>query len=263
MNENENLSGYVYDLPEGKIANYPTSKRSDSKLLYYDGTIQHSTFKKIDSHLPKGSLLVFNDTKVIPARILFTKSTGALIEVFLLNPVSPSEDMAIAMAQKESCTWKCFIGNMKRWKNDSLSIKTADFELNAKLEDSENQLVKFSWTGQNSFGEILEILGNIPLPPYIKRKLLPEDKERYQTIYSAIPGAVAAPTAGLHFTNEIMSDLKKNHKIEYVTLHVGAGTFQPVKTENFMDHEMHSEVFIIKKSTIQSIIESTSVISVG
>lgn len=257
-----NLSDYDYSLPEEKIAKFPLNKREDSNLLVFNAEgISHDTFKNIKNHVPQHSLLVFNNTKVIPARIFFTKATGASIEIFLLNPVDPV-DLNLVMQERRSCTWNCIIGNLKKWKdNDPLlkevRISEQNLVLTARLKDREKGEVEFDWNfPEVSFADILDKIGEVPLPPYLKRKPTAEDKPRYQTVYSQNDGAVAAPTAGLHFTTTILEELKSNRcKVDYLTLHVSAGTFQPIKDENVLDHPMHSEVIIIQRSNILNLLE--------
>ncbi len=261
-----NLSEYTYDLPENRIAKKPLTNRSDSKLLYYKaGEIQHAQFRHIDEFIPQNAHLVFNDTKVIPARLHFTKDTGALIEIFLLEPVAPVNEVASAMLVKNKCQWRCMIGNLKKWKDQTLRKELSkDTTLQASLVDRENQIVELSWNPDNEFVHIVESAGKIPLPPYINREVTFEDSERYQTVYSKFDGAVAAPTAGLHFDNSIITNLKnKGASIDYVTLHVSAGTFQPVKVENAVEHDMHSEQMVIRKDVIRNLVDNDFTIAVG
>lgn len=261
------LTDYTYDLPEERIAKEPLQNRSDSKLLVYNyGEIIHSNFNQLDSFLSEDYHLVFNDTRVIPARIHFTKDTGALIEVFLLEPISPSNDVASAMLVKNKCTWQCMIGNLKKWKDEQILTKriSEDLTITAKVIDRENQQVEFSWEGNLEFVHVVEAAGKIPLPPYIDREVTYEDEERYQTIYSKHKGAVAAPTAGLHFDDLVMDKLKaKNINHDFVTLHVSAGTFQPIKVENAIEHKMHSEQIAINKATIENLITKDKIVAVG
>ncbi len=255
------LNDFFYDLPESRIAKHPPKERGTSKLLVCrKGVIQHDQFTSIVDQLPEGATLVFNNTKVIPARIILHKPTGARIEIFLLEPRAPSAVHEEVMLTRERCTWKCMIGNAKKWKKGtSLRNESLQFTATRTGEDE----VTFEWEG-TTFSELLEEIGKIPLPPYIQREIEQEDKERYQTVYSKLDGAVAAPTAGLHFTNEIMDELKaKNIPIEYVTLHVSAGTFQPIKTENITQHLMHNEQVWIQRTTIESLLSATQTIAVG
>ncbi len=257
------IQDYQYDLADDRIAKYPVSPRDSSKLLVYkNGKIDHSTFSSLADHLPKDAQLVFNNTKVIPARLFFRKQTGALIEIFLLDPVLPSNVISQVMESTRESTWKCMIGNKKKWKGEVLELLLSgenNLEINVKatLEDRESNLVAFKWTGAVSFAELVKIFGQIPLPPYLNRETEEQDLDSYQTIYSEHDGAVAAPTAGLHFTEETFVSLSKA-KIDhsFITLHVGAGTFQPVKTENALEHHMHSEQIVFSKSFIQKLLES-------
>lgn len=261
-----NINNYRYDLPEEKIALFPLPNRDESKLLIYQGgTLTHSTFKNIASFLPENSFLFFNDTKVIPARIHFRKDTGADIEIFLLSPVEPSPVVAQAMEVVGRCVWNCTIGNLKRWKDGSLTKVIADVKLSAHLIDREKGVVRFSWDSQHSFAEIVSLVGETPLPPYLKRKAEASDKSRYQTIYSHYEGAVAAPTAGLHFTDEVFANLKaKNIGHDFLTLHVSAGTFQPVKVDDVSQHVMHQEQIIVSKRNLDNLlVNGRFVIPVG
>lgn len=259
-----NIQEYAYTLPPEKIATHPLTERDSSKLLVYKkGSINHQIFKQLPEHLPKNALLVFNDTKVIPARILFTKDTGAEIEIFLLNPVAPNTIMADVMYAKGSCIWECAIGNLKRWKETSLIKETNGTKLTATLKDRDKNLVEFTWDNSLTFAELVTMVGVTPLPPYIKRAASKEDITRYQTIYSHYEGAVAAPTAGLHFTDNVFRDLKeRGTEHTFVTLHVSAGTFQPVKTENALEHAMHHEQVVITRETINKILDPTKTIIV-
>lgn len=262
-----NLNDFLYDLPEDKIAKAPLTNRSDSKLLVYKTeAISHNSFKSLPDQLPSNAQLVFNDTKVIPARLFFTKETGALIEIFLLEPVAPIKEVASAMLVKKQCQWKCMIGNQKKWKDAQVLSKEVNEEisLNAQLIDRENQLVEFTWNSDMEFVHIIEAAGKIPLPPYINREVTFADKDRYQTVYSSYEGAVAAPTAGLHFDDEVITNLKNaGVRLDYLTLHVSAGTFQPIKVDNAIEHNMHSEQVVVKKETILSLLKSEMTIAVG
>lgn len=250
------ISDYRYDLPPDRIALFPLSKRDDSKLLVYrKGQITHSKFHSVTDFLPANSFLFFNDTKVIPARIHFTKETGATIEIFLLSAVKPSVIISEVMAERSECVWQCTIGNLKRWTSPTISKEVKDNNFTAELIDRENGLVKFSWTGNLSFAEMVDEAGVTPLPPYLKRNAETSDKQRYQTIYSHNEGAVAAPTAGLHFTDEVFKNLaSKNIQHDFLTLHVSAGTFQPVKTETAEDHVMHHEQIIVTKKNLENLL---------
>lgn len=260
---NININDYNYDLPDEKIAKYPLDERDMSKLLVFDGDkIEEDRFRNISTHLPAGSLLLFNDTKVINARMIFEKETGARIEVFCLDPISPS-DYAQAFAQNGRCSWKCLVGNSKKWKDGRLkkSIivdgKNLDLYITRVREIGNSFEILFEWDNPDiCFSQIIDVAGNIPIPPYLNRNSEDIDKVRYQTVYSHYQGSVAAPTAGLHFTERVMGDLKRcNIQSDAVTLHVGAGTFQPVKTDNAAEHEMHTEHFIVKRTTIEKIVQ--------
>jgi S-adenosylmethionine:tRNA ribosyltransferase-isomerase len=261
------IRDYQYDLPSERIPLYPLTERDQSKLLvYHKGTIMHTRFAQITGYFPENTLLFFNNTKVIPARLRFEKSTGAEIEIFLLTPVHPSTLLAATMQSTEICTWQCTIGNLKRWKENVVLVKTIeDSKLEAELIDREEGLVSFRWTNGKSFAEILNLSGITPLPPYLKRPAEISDRHRYQTIYSQHDGAVAAPTAGLHFTQRVFETLnEKNILHDFLTLHVSAGTFQPVKTENAEDHTMHHEQLIVTRQNIENLNKSGSfVIPVG
>lgn len=269
--EKPNLNEINYDLPNERIAKYPLENRSDSKLLVYqNGDISHRVFKEIDEIIQPGVSLFFNNTKVIPARLFFQKETGAFIEIFLLKPVAPSNIMSIVMEEKKSVQWQCMVGNLKRWKDQQplfLQLEDQDqsIEVKATLLNREQKLVEFSWVNpQYSFAEIVELIGKVPLPPYLNREAEAEDKDRYQTVYSKEEGAVAAPTAGLHFTDEVLETLKgKGVSETELTLHVSAGTFQPIKSEDAREHPMHSEQMEVKLAAIESVIASNQIIAVG
>ena len=256
------LADYIYELPHEKIAQFPLENRSASKLLVYkNGKAEHTQFNDIEAHIPKNSLLFFNDTKVIPARLHFQKETGAHIEVFLLNPEAPVTDIALAMQQSSGCVWKCMVGNFKKWKDGQelttkITIEGVAVSVTVTIENRANQTIKFTWNdGREKFVDIIEAFGKVPLPPYINRVAENTDKLRYQTVYSKNNGAVAAPTAGLHFTKEVIKKLKnKGCNFEYITLHVGAGTFQPIKEENVLDHPMHREQICVSIENINSLI---------
>jgi S-adenosylmethionine:tRNA ribosyltransferase-isomerase len=251
------INDYRYDLPQERIALYPLPKRDESKLLVYQqGKITHARFRDIISFLPQNTLLFFNDTKVIPARMHFKKDTGADIEIFLLSPLKPSTVLSQTMQATGECVWQCTIGNLKRWKDGSPLTKTlGQTELRASLIDRQNGTVKFNWTSGESFAAIVNRSGEMPLPPYLKRKPENDDRERYQTIYSHYEGAVAAPTAGLHFSNEIFDKLEEiGIGRDFLTLHVSAGTFQPVKVENADEHIMHAEQIIITRKNIDNLL---------
>ncbi len=255
------ISDYNYPLPPERIARYPMVPRDQSKLLVYDeGRISQHTFRDITSFLPENSLLVYNNTKVIQARLHFRKVTGALIEIFCLEPHRPA-DYQQNFDQRGQCEWQCLVGNKKKWKEGSLCLQlTVDgraITLQAdKIEEaSTSTIIRFSWEGNFSFAEILETAGELPIPPYLNRNTEESDKETYQTVYSRIDGSVAAPTAGLHFTDRVFSDIDAHHiERDEVTLHVGAGTFKPVKSEEIAGHEMHSEFIYITRRNIERLL---------
>ena len=270
--KNIRIETYSYDLPDEKIAKFPLKKRDDSKLLLYKrGEISETVFNRISEEIPNDGLLVFNNTKVIQARLLFYKETGAKIELFCLEPLDPSEYES-AFRQTERCVWLCLIGNMKKWKEGDLRkniiIKNRSVCLKASLKEKTGAgfSIEFSWDNPDfSFAEMLEAAGELPIPPYLNRKTEVSDNETYQTVYSKIKGSVAAPTAGLHFSKEVFDRLsEKNIQCEELTLHVGAGTFRPVKSELIIDHEMHGELFFVKKQTVEKLLHrSGKIIAVG
>lgn len=260
------LNEFVYDLPAERIAAHPLPERDQSKLLVYQqGQIRHERFHSLAEHLPANSLLVFNNTKVIPARLWFKKDTGADIEIFLLEPLSPSPVVALAMQAEAQSTWRCAIGNLKKWKPGIKLHKSAGgVDITAELLDRGKGIVALFWTGEKSFAAAIAKLGDVPLPPYIKRAADAQDRDRYQTVYSKNDGAVAAPTAGLHFTDAVFESLRQRSiATDYVTLHVSAGTFQPIKTESVGDHHMHSEQITVTAENISNLLNNTSVIAVG
>ena len=257
------ISEYNYPLPDERIAKYPLSERDASKLLVYQhGKISENRFTDLPDFLPKGSLMVFNNTKVIQARLHFRKETGALIEVFCLEPIIPA-DYALNFQQTETCSWLCLIGNLKKWKEGTLTrtLKIKDKDLTLKVTRKECQgtshRIDFEWNNPNiTFAELLEAAGELPIPPYLNRSTEESDKNTYQTVYSKVKGSVAAPTAGLHFTQRVMEKLdKQGIKREELTLHVGAGTFKPVKSQEIGGHEMHTEYIAINKQTIKQLID--------
>lgn len=266
------IDEYNYALPDERIAKYPMTPRDSSKLLFYkNNKINENVFNKIADYLPQQSLLVYNNTRVIQARLIFEKNTGAHIEVFCLEPKNPA-DYALSLSATTCCIWKCMIGNLKKWKTGYLTkvleLKNSNCTLHAELISSEGNthLVEFSWNNADiHFADILENAGELPIPPYLHRKTEPQDLETYQTIYSKIKGSVAAPTAGLHFTDRVFDSLKsKNIEIDEVTLHVGAGTFQPVKTRDIAEHIMHTEVISVKRDTVANILKNLgNIIAVG
>jgi S-adenosylmethionine:tRNA ribosyltransferase-isomerase len=266
------IDDYDYGLPDERIAKYPLAERDQSKLLVYrQGKISEDVFIHAADYLPENTLLVYNNTKVIHARILFQKATGAQIEVFCLEPVAPA-DYALSLGATNGCVWKCIVGNLKKWKQGPLTksivVNQYSFELTASLLTSEGnaQYISFSWSNpQISFAEVLEQSGEIPIPPYLRRKAEESDKTTYQTVYSKIKGSVAAPTAGLHFTEAVMRSLKQKHiQTAELTLHIGAGTFQPVKSTDVADHQMHTELFVVSKTTIKNLLHRLgNIIAVG
>lgn len=268
------IKDYTYSLPEERIAAFPLAERDESKLLIYkEGNISEDQYKNISDYLPENSLLIFNNTKVIQARILFQKPTGGVIEIFCLEPYEAIKEYSTIMAMKEKLRWKCMIGGASKWKDGPLQktlhvneeVFTMEARLVEKLPDA--YVVELSWQpAWLSFAEIITHMGDTPLPPYIKRKAADTDKERYQTIYAKHDGSVAAPTAGLHFTQKIFDKLsEKNIYTGYVTLHVGAGTFKPVKAAAMEGHEMHAEWIEVSMETITLLINNINngIIAVG
>jgi S-adenosylmethionine:tRNA ribosyltransferase-isomerase len=256
------LEDFLYDLPDNRIAKHPPKERAGSKLLFYQkGEISHHEFKNIENLIPDNSLLVFNDTKVIPARIIMHKESGARIEIFLLEPLLPSKVHEEVMNAKHNCTWKCMIGNARKWKQGAF-LSMPSLSLQATRTDHDE--VTFQWTGDLSFSDLLTEIGEIPLPPYINREVDESDEERYQTVYSKMKGAVAAPTAGLHFSNDIIESItEKGIKTDFLTLHVSAGTFQPIKNANISEHPMHNEQVWITRQNIENLLAAKKVIAVG
>ncbi len=267
-----NIDDYDYQLPEDRIAQYPVAERDKSKLLLYkNGKISEDTFRNIVDHLPGGSLLVFNNTRVIRARLLFRKNTGAAIELFCLEPLLPA-DYEQSFSSVRSVEWKCLIGNLKKWKSNIISssfvFKEKEYILSAEKIKSEGEAwrIRFSWEPEEiSFSEVTEAAGHIPLPPYVNRDEEFEDNVRYQTVYSSVNGSVAAPTAGLHFTGDVLSHINnKGIRSFELTLHIGAGTFKPVRTNDVMKHEMHCEHFIITKELVEMLLAHEGrIIAVG
>lgn len=266
------IKEYDYELPDEKIAKYPLARRDQSKLLIYRrGEISEKKFYEISGELEENSLLLYNNTRVIQARMIFQKNTGARIEIFCLEPLLPS-DYVLSFASNETCTWKCMVGNLKKWKNGSLEkeiqIGNDKLTLQASLEGREGNTfhIRFQWDNKTlSFADILDSVGELPIPPYLNRDTEEQDKETYQTVYSRIEGSVAAPTAGLHFTPEVLQTLTDKHiKTQELTLHVGAGTFQPVKADDISEHCMHTEIISVKLETIKSLLAHEGpVIAVG
>lgn len=266
------MCNYGYDLPDSRIAKYPLSVRDSSKLLFYNkGSIATQTFKDLPTLLPNDSCLVFNNTKVIQARLQFFKQTGSRIEIFCLEPLVPSA-YDLVFQQTSTCTWKCMVGNLKKWKADALvkqvEIKGAPLCLQAeRLQTNGNtSSIRFTWDREDcTFAEVLDAFGELPIPPYLNRDTEESDKTTYQTVYSKIKGSVAAPTAGLHFTEAVLNDVEKaGSKRCEVTLHVGAGTFQPVKSEQIGGHTMHTEVIEVKRDSIALLQQQLgSIVAVG
>ncbi|NLE62611.1 MAG: S-adenosylmethionine:tRNA ribosyltransferase-isomerase [Bacteroidales bacterium] len=271
---NIKIADYNYDLPKEKIALFPCDKRENAKLLIYENQqIKEDIFAHIANHLPNDSALIFNNTRVIHARLLLRKSTGAVIEVFCLKPVSPTPLHDEAFNVRGSCEWECFIGNNKRFKDTiTATFPCGGDQMTLKVEkltmlDNSAFLVRFSWMPEYlTFAQILESVGRIPLPPYIKREANPEDSNRYQTVYASEKGSVAAPTAGLHFTSDLLKTLKeKQIPMEYITLHVGAGTFKPVSESYIIHHAMHEETLFFHKKSIEHLLSllNKRIIGVG
>ncbi len=257
--KNISILDYTYDLPDHRIALHPLAERDASKLLVFkDGNIEQDVYKNIHDYLPAGSLLVFNDTKVIKARVRFQKPSGGVIEIFCLEPYEDINEYSSIMNKKVSVKWKCMIGGASKWKEGGLELKIKNAELRVALKEKlpDAYVVEFSWLPPElSFAEILELAGDIPLPPYIKRKTESADTERYQTIYARDEGSVAAPTAGLHFTKDIFNWLtEKNIRSAFITLHVGAGTFKPVKAATMQEHEMHAEWIDVGMEMIEDLL---------
>ncbi|MCL2414605.1 MAG: tRNA preQ1(34) S-adenosylmethionine ribosyltransferase-isomerase QueA [Bacteroidales bacterium] len=274
--KNIRIEDFDYNLPEERIALYPLPERDASKLLVYkNGQISETVFKNIANQIPENALLVFNDTKVIHARIVTHTPTGSRIEIFCLEPIQPV-DAQLMFQQKNRCIWKCFVGGNRKWKNGILQI-----EIDSKIKNQKSKIVVtrgkqvddaweiiFEWTGDMTFAEILDAIGKIPLPPYIDREAEESDEDRYQTIFAKEKGSVAAPTASLHFTEDVMKSLeKRNIKTATLTLHVGAGTFKPVTSEVIGDHLMHDEKVIVSQECLQKILKAKSenrpIIAVG
>lgn len=272
MTETRNIAiaEYDYPLPDERIAKYPLARRDSSKLLLYrGGEVSQDTFCNLPEHIQTGALMVFNNTKVIQARLRFRKETGAMIEVFCLEPEAPN-DYQLVFQQCEECTWQCLVGNSARWKSGVLTqvllVNGCEITLCAeRLSTGAVNSVRFTWNGGISFAELLEAAGELPIPPYLNRNTEEGDKETYQTVYSKIKGSVAAPTAGLHFTPEVMEALRsKGVALEEVTLHVGAGTFKPVKSDSIGEHTMHEEYIEVSLDLIEKLIAADgAVVAVG
>jgi S-adenosylmethionine:tRNA ribosyltransferase-isomerase len=267
------IAAFSYQLPDERIAAFPLEERDASKLLIYkDGNISEDIYRNIAAHIPASSLLVFNNTKVIQARLLFQKPSGGVIEIFCLEPYEDVNEYNVVMNKQGKVKWKCMIGGASKWKGGILNkeekIRNEKVNMTAALIDKlpDAYVVELSWQPANyTFAEVLSVFGDMPLPPYIKRKAAATDKERYQTIYARHEGSVAAPTAGLHFTENVFASFdKKNISKAYVTLHVGAGTFKPVKAEVLEGHEMHSEWIDVSVETIDDLIKNAgNIIAVG
>ena len=269
--KNIKITDFTYALPDERIAKYPLNKRDKSKLLTWkNGEIKEDIFENCFNYLPKNSQLVFNNTRVIHARLFFRKSTGAKIEIFCLEPVEPS-DYQIAFQETQKVSWKCMVGNSKKWKSGKLlgeiqvNGEQVLIEVEKKAQEGNSFIIEFIWNKPVTFSEIIETAGELPIPPYLNRDTEESDEETYQTVYAKVEGSVAAPTAGLHFTEDVINELQfKNINTTEITLHVGAGTFQPVKSETIEGHSMHHEKVIIPKSIIQGFKENPKkIIAVG
>lgn len=267
------IENYNYELPSNRIAQYPLANRDESKLLVYNNRIHSSSFKNLADFLPENALLIFNNTRVVQARLNFQKISGAQIEIFCLEPVEPTREIQEAFLQKETAVWKCLVGNRKKWKSGDLKMdflvqgRSAHLLAERLSDEGEISFIRLSWNPANlTFSEVLEQSGKIPLPPYMHRKAEDSDRQRYQTIYAKHDGSVAAPTAGLHFTPYVFDQLKqKNIRFDYVTLHVGAGTFKPVSEEKLANHQMHTEQIVVKRNLIEELINNgnKSLIAIG
>ena len=265
------ISDYNYPLPEERIAKYPLPERDHSKLLIYkDGEVREDHFFRVGEYIPAHSLLVYNNTRVIQARLVFHKPSGARIEIFCLEPLAP-HDYQLALSSTEGCTWKCMIGNAKKFRETAIDMPLQVAGGNVVLRATKGEqmgntfAVTFSWEGGLSFAEILDAVGELPIPPYLNRPTEERDKTTYQTVYSRIKGSVAAPTAGLHFTEAVLADLRQRGiKTTELTLHVGAGTFQPVKTEDANLHTMHTEIIAVPRQAIVDILANLGhIVAVG
>ena len=251
------IADYNYPLPDERIAKYPLPQRDHSKLLVYrDGKVTEDRFYNVGDYIAPHSLLIYNNTRVIQARLEFHKPTGARIEVFCLEPLAP-HDYQLSLGSTTGCTWKCMVGNVKKWHDEPIELKAGNFILRAYKEQTLGNTfaVRFAWDEPNvSFAEILDAAGELPIPPYLNRKTEASDLKTYQTVYSRIKGSVAAPTAGLHFTDAVLDDLRsRGIETDEVTLHVGAGTFLPVKTADANEHTMHTEIIAVPRETIAHI----------
>ena len=263
MQRQIDINDFDYPLPDERIAKFPLAERTSSKLLiYHNGTIRQSHFRDIAEELPKGTMLVFNNTRVVRARMVMHKASGARIEVFCLEPHDPA-DYERAFAIKGECSWSCIVGNLKKWKEGEVGI---DFDYNGEPHTlraaivergTREHIVRFRWSADCTFGELLETLGRIPIPPYLNRDSEEIDNTRYQTVYARFEGSVAAPTAGLHFTPELIASMRdEGYSFEEVTLHVGAGTFLPVKDDNAAEHNMHTEHFSVSLTAVENLLRN-------
>lgn len=271
MERHIDINDFNYNLPDERIAKFPLAERSSSKLLIYeDGNIAESNFRNVADYLPAGAMLIFNNTRVVRARIVMHKASGARIEVFCLEPHNPA-DYERAFAIKGESEWSCIVGNLKKWKEGEVGI---DFEYNGEEHrlraeiverGTREHIIRFRWSAEITFGQLLETLGRIPIPPYLNRDSEELDNTRYQTVYARFEGSVAAPTAGLHFTPELIAAMRdKGFSFEEVTLHVGAGTFLPVKDDDAAQHAMHTEHFIIRRATLENILlNAGNIVAVG
>lgn len=268
------IEDFTYELPDDRIAKYPLKYRDSSQLLSYkDGNIDKRSFSGISELIPDDSLMIFNDTKVVPARLHFQRPTGAHIEIFCLEPVQPEEYVSM-FAVTGSCRWKCIVGNIKRWKNDTLTLynpmadrRIEEMGLKADLIErvGETSVIEFSWDIDAPFSQVLEVCGTVPIPPYLNRNTEDVDLERYQTLYARYRGSVAAPTAGLHFTENVLESIRNKGVVtDTVCLHVGAGTFLPVKSSLVAEHKMHREPFVVTLELLERLIERKGkVVAVG
>lgn len=269
------IEDFTYPLPQERIAKFPLEKRDTSKLLVFrGGHIEDDHFSNLSHYIPEGAFLVRNNTKVVPARLFFKKDSGAIIEILCLSPVEPN-DYVLSFASVGSCCWRAVVGNLKKWKDSDIEFFSSNSDLVANIglkaelvERGAECIVKFKWNGSYTFSEVLEACGKVPIPPYLNRESEDIDKTRYQTVYALSEGSIAAPTAGLHFTPEVFKSLKeKNIEIEDVCLHVGAGTFKPVKSEYIAEHNMHLEPFSVTREFLRKLIAAKNahrpVLSIG
>jgi S-adenosylmethionine:tRNA ribosyltransferase-isomerase len=267
------IADYTYHLPDDRIARYPLPNRDDSQLfVYQQGQITRENFPAIVQHLPAHAMLVFNNSRVVEARLLFQKATGGIIELFALEPHEQYADITTAMNCTGSIQYKCLVGGANKWKAGMLLQKEVQHEgetvlITATMQERRSDcfIIHFSWTPASlAFAQILHLMGEMPIPPYLQRKAEASDLERYQTVYASQDGSVAAPTAGLHFTPAIQEALvKAGHPLQYVTLHVGAGTFKPVKADSMQDHEMHAEFIDVDTATVEALLQQETIIPVG